>query len=71
MKKIVGIISLALCAVFVPPAVAVDEKVIAVIDTAIDSSKNGSIVYEVCFTLKTCPNGTNFQEGKGASNVYN
>jgi hypothetical protein len=28
-------------------------------------------VYEVCFTLKTCPNGTNFQEGKGASNVYN
>jgi hypothetical protein len=71
MKKVVGIISLALCAVFVQPAVAGDEKVIAVIDTAIDSSKNASIAYEVCFTLNTCPNGTSFQEGKGASNVPN
>ncbi len=69
MKKAVGIISLALCAVFVQPAMASEEKVVAVIDTAIDSSKNASIVYEVCFTLKTCPNGTNFQEGKGAANV--
>lgn len=70
MKKVVGIISLALCAVLVPPAQATDEKVIAIIDTAIDSSKFNNIIYEVCFTGNaTCPNKTVFQEGPGAANV--
>lgn len=72
MKKTVGIISLALCAMFVQPAQAADEKVIAIIDTAIDSSKFKNIVYEVCFTGNaTCPNNSNFQEGTGAANVSN
>lgn len=72
MKKVVGIISLALCAVFVQPAQAADEKVIAVIDSAIDSSKNASIVYEVCINIEhsTC-NNSKFQEGKGSANVSN
>lgn len=70
MKKAVGIISLALCAVFVQPANATDEKVIAIIDTAINSSKFSNIIYEVCFTGNgTCPNKTVFQEGIGSANV--
>lgn len=71
MKKVVGIISLALCAAFVQPAMAADQKVVAIIDTAIDSSKNSSILYEVCFSLNTCPNGKDFQEGSGSANVSN
>lgn len=70
MKKVVGIISLALCAVFIQPASAADEKVIAIIDTAIDSSKFSNIIYEVCFTGNlSCPNKTNFQEGITSANV--
>lgn len=70
MKKAVGVISLALCAVFVQPAQAADEKVIAILDTAIDSSRFSNIIYEACFTGNgTCPNKTIFQEGPGAANV--
>lgn len=72
MKKVVGIISLVLCAVFVQPANAADEKVIAIIDTAIDSSKFSNIIYEACFTGNaTCPNKSIFQEGIGSANVSN
>ena len=72
MKKVVGIISLALCAMFVQSSEAADEKVIAILDTAIDSSKFSNIIYEACFTGNaTCPNNSNFQEGKGAANVSN
>lgn len=70
MKKSVGIISLALCFMFIQPANAVDKKVIAIIDTAIDSSKFSNIIYEACFTGNaTCPNGSVFQEGIGSANV--
>lgn len=71
MKKVVGVISLALCAVFISPASADDQKVIAIIDTAVNVSKFDNVVYEVCFTLKTCPNGKNFMEGPGSANVSN
>lgn len=72
MKKAVGIISLALCAVFVQPANAADEKVIAIIDSALDSSKFTNIKYEVCFTgNSTCPNGKTFQEGTGSATTSN
>lgn len=72
MKKVVGVISLALCAMFVQSAEAADEKVIAIIDTAIDSSKFNNIIYEVCFTGNaTCSNKSNFQEGPGSANVSN
>lgn len=43
---------------------------IAIIDTAIDSSVIPQVVYEACFTINSnCPNGSNFQEGKGSANL--
>lgn len=64
-----GIVFIAITAASIQPAKAVDTQTIAIIDTAIDSSKNANVIYEVCFTLKTCPNKTSFQEGVGAANV--
>lgn len=52
------------------PAQAEDQKVLAIIDTAIDSNKVASVVHEVCFTDAkdmSCPNGELFMEGKGAA----
>jgi hypothetical protein len=78
MKKVVGIVVAMIMVVFLQPAGAVseDQKVIAIIDTAMDSNKNTSVIHEVCITTFTvrdpnryCPNGTQFQEGKGAANV--
>jgi len=78
MKKAVGIVVSMLVVVFLQPytAQANDQKVIAIIDTAMDSNKNASVIHEVCITTLTvndparyCPNGTQFQEGKGAANV--
>jgi hypothetical protein len=78
MKKTVGVLFTMLMIVFLQPLVAQaeDQKVIAIIDTAIDSNKNSSVIHEVCITTFTvrdanryCPNGTQFQEGKGAANV--
>jgi hypothetical protein len=70
MKKLL-IGALTALAVFAPmqTAKAADERVIAIIDTAIDSTKFNSIIYEACFTQnRSCPNGTNFMEGKGSAN---
>jgi hypothetical protein len=70
MKKIL-IAVLSAVTIFAPMQVAkaTDERVVAIIDTAIDSSKFPSIIYEVCFTQnKSCLNKTNFMEGKGSAN---
>jgi hypothetical protein len=70
MKKILIAILTALT-IFAPMQIAkaADERVVAIVDTAIDSSKFPSIIYEACFTdNKSCLNGTNFMEGKGAAN---
>lgn len=70
MKKTL-ITVLAALTFFAPMQIAkaADERVVAIIDTAIDSSKNTSVIYEVCFTQnKSCPNKTNFMEGKGSAN---
>lgn len=70
MKKLL-IGTLAVLTMFVPmqAAKATDERVVAIIDTAIDSTKFNSIIYEVCFTQnRSCPNKTNFMEGKGSAN---
>ncbi len=69
MKKVVGLLAVMLGFVVIQPVQAAPTDTIAIIDTAIDSSKNANVVYEVCFTLKTCPNGTSFQEGKGSAMV--
>jgi hypothetical protein len=62
------------------PAQANQSQTIAIIDSAVDSSKLSNVTHEVCFTLKTCTNGKilqdakgtySFSEGKGAAAVNN
>lgn len=70
MKKLIGILVVALGISFVQPAQAVETKTIAIIDTAVDSNKLNNIVYEACFTFNnTCQNKTGFQEGKGSAMI--
>jgi hypothetical protein len=80
MKKVVGVLSVVLGLSFISPAQSAEVKTIAIIDTAIDSDKNKNVVYEVCFTAKSCPNGDrrknpvtkiwySYQEGKGSAMV--
>jgi len=73
MKKIaVGLVVGLLAVLNVQPTQAGEIKTIAIIDTAIDSSKFPNVIYEACFTTnKTCPNKTNLQEGIGSANVSN
>jgi len=72
MKKIaVGIFFGFLAILSVQPVQAEEFKTLAIIDTAVDSSKITEVVYEACFTdskAMPCPNNSNFMEGKGAAN---
>jgi hypothetical protein len=65
MKKAVGILVAVLGFAILQPAQAVESQTIAIIDTGIDSSKFGNVVYEACFTLNTCPNGQKLKDSKG------
>lgn len=71
MKKIaVGLVLGIFVALTVQPVQAEELKTLAIIDTAVDSSKIPAIVYEACFTDSkdmACPNGAGFMEGKGAA----
>lgn len=78
MKKVVGLVTILLGMAVIQPVQATETQTIAIIDSAIDSSKFNNIVYEVCITLKTCPNGKiltdskgsySFSEGKGSALV--
>lgn len=72
MKKIILTTLAALLSLSALPAQADDQQVLAIIDTAVDSNKISNVFYEVCFTsFKSCPNGQNTMEGKGAANVSN
>ena len=72
MKKLIIVaLSAVLAIMAVEPAHAQDQKVLAIIDTAIDSNKIPAVIYEACFTdSKTmgCPNKQTFMEGKGSAN---
>lgn len=74
-KALLALLSAVLVITAMQPSQAQDQKTLAIIDTAIDSSKFNNIVHEVCFTTSTmigqCPNGQAFQEGTGAANVSN
>lgn len=49
---------------------AIDEKVVAVLDTYVNSAITKQVIHEVCTTTnKSCLNGSNFMEGVGAANV--
>jgi len=75
MKKVLlSLLSAALLITVAQPAKAEDQKVLAIIDSAVDSTKFNSIIHEVCITSKTsvasnmaCPNGKDFMEGIGAA----
>lgn len=71
MKKLVIVaLSAVLALMAVEPAHADDQKVLAIIDTAVDSAKIPSVIYEACFTTNnSCPNKGNFMEGSGAANA--
>jgi len=68
-KTLLALLSAVLLITIVQPAQAEDQKVLAIIDTAIDSSKFPQIIHEVCFNTykNSCLNKTNFMEGKGSA----
>lgn len=71
-KALLALLSIAIAFTALAPAQAQDQKVLAIIDTAINSKNFGSIVHEVCFTTisdMACPNGQFFMEGPGAASA--
>jgi hypothetical protein len=77
-KALLALLSALLVITVVQPAQAQDERVLAIIDTAINSDNFPQIIHEVCFTTvkskvvsqnMSCPNGELFMEGKGAASA--
>jgi hypothetical protein len=79
MKKVLlSLLTIALAFTAIAPAQAQDERVLAIIDSAINSNNFPSIIHEVCFTTvksrvasqnMSCPNGELFMEGRGAASA--
>jgi hypothetical protein len=71
MKKVIVILaSIAMSVIAVQPVQAQDQGVLAIIDTAIDSSRIPNVVHEVCFTYNnTCNNKAGYDEGRGAAKI--
>ena len=77
-KTLLAILSIAIAFTAMQPSQAQDEKVLAIIDTAINAKNFPSIIHEVCFTTvkssiptqnMSCPNGELFMEGPGAASA--
>lgn len=77
-KALLVLLSIAIAFTTLQPAQAEDERVLAIIDSAINSNNFPSIIYEVCFTTArsttpaqnmSCPNGELFMEGKGSASA--
>jgi hypothetical protein len=77
-KTLLAVLSALLVITTVQPSQANDQKVLAIIDTAINSKNFNSIIHEVCFTTvkspiatqnMSCPNGELFMEGPGAASA--
>ena len=71
-KALLALLSIAIAFTAMQPSQAQDQKVLAIIDTAIDSNKVTSVIHEVCFTTavnQACANGQLFMEGKGAASI--
>jgi len=73
MKKvIVVLVSVVMSFMAIQPAHAEDQKVLAIIDTAIDSSRMTNVIHEVCFTYNnTCNNKAGYDEGPGSARINN
>ena len=69
MKKVVGLLVILFTAAFLPAVSANEKPSIAIIDTAIDTSKV-NVAYEVCILYEArCPNNSSFMEGPGAATL--
>ena len=77
-KALLALLSIALAFTALAPAQAEDQKVLAIIDSAINSKNFPSIIHEVCFTTvkssiptqnMSCPNGELFMEGPGSASA--
>jgi len=69
MKKVVGLLTALFVAAFLPAVSANEKPAIAIIDTAIDTSKV-NVVHEVCILYEIrCPNKNSFMEGPGAASL--
>ena len=73
-KALVALLSIAIAFTALAPAQAQDQKVLAIIDTAINSKNFPSIIHEACVTSvkavsskMACPNGQKTMEGPGAA----
>ena len=67
-KTLLALLTIALAFTAIAPAQAQDERVLAIIDTAINSNNFSQIIHEACVTSnKSCPNGTDRMEGKGSA----
>jgi hypothetical protein len=77
-KTLLALLSAVLLITVVQPAQAEDQRVLAIIDSAINSNNFPSIIQEACFTASDefalnvggsvlCPNGKTFMEGKGSA----
>lgn len=76
MKKIlIALLSIGIAFTAVSPSQAEDQKILAIIDTAINSGNHPSVIQEACFTsivskdFVGCPNGTTFMEGKSSASA--
>ena len=71
MKKVVGLLAILFTAAFLPAVSANEKPAIAILDTAVDTTKV-NIAYEVCIMEeKRCPNKQSFMEGAGAATMIN
>ena len=77
-KALLALLSIAIAFTALAPAQAEDQKVLAIIDSAINSKNFPSIIHEVCFTKikssiptqnMSCPNGELFMEGPGSASA--
>lgn len=69
MKKVVGLLVIAFTAGFLPAVEANEKPAIAIIDTAIDTTKI-NVLHEVCIMQELrCPNKQTFMEGPGAASL--
>lgn len=73
MKKLLlALLSITVAFSAIQSAQAEDQKVLAIIDSAINSDNFPQIIHEVCFTTSksmACPNKQLFMEGKGAASA--
>lgn len=69
MKKVVGLFVIIFTAAFLPAVQANQKPAIAIIDTAIDTTKI-NVFYEVCVMQELrCPNKQTFMEGPGSASL--